>query len=614
MFSPLNRSTVSLGAAALVAITPAGLRAYAAEYLIQPEDTLAIKVSGEPDLSKNYTVSADGEITVDMLGKVKVSGLSQKQVTEKLTEGLKKYLKLFEVSVLVVGDTGGKAAVYGEVGRPGQLRVKPGTRLLDIISDAGGATPNANTKQVTITRKGGGKTETVDLDAVLRNPELNVEITAGDTITIPSRVAQTVTVDGEVQTPGEKPLETAKTAYDAIIKAGPKGNVDWTRVILRRRGSSLPLTVDLSKVRAGQLKDDLELQEGDRITVQSKFSGTATLGGEVETPGEKELLGQTQILEFIRSSGGGLKPGADRRRVQVIRGSGDPVVIDLTAIERGDRRSDDPMLEVRPGDRIFVPTSTATLAGQVKNLGVKSLGDSTSVYDFINNAGGGLTDKADPARVQIRRNGKLLRTVDLTRVSAGLISSDDPDLQIEPGDIVFVPDDSRSRFVILGGVTKPGAYAVKPGMTLMDAVSAAENFSTTFDRKRILIAPGTLYNEKGEFTAGDAEAGSAEEPAAGKQPAEDADSPKGRKPEASRDNQEKKRRGGKRKTVQEDPEAYGVKVVDYKKLVKGDLTQNPTIRPGDRILVAERDPQQQRDNFGGGILGGLARLLFFAPF
>lgn len=536
------------------------------DYLIQAEDVISIRVSGEPQLSTNYRVDEEGDITMEMLGKVHVAGLTSKQLEEKLTKDLGKFLKLFEVKCFVVGETGSRVLVYGEVVRPGMAKVRTGGKLLDVLAEVGGPGPNADTKRITISRKSGGKPETVDLEEVLKDPDLNLPIGPGDTITVPGKNVRSVRIDGEVRMPGLKALDDVKTAYTAVRAAGPSANADWTRIALRRKNSSIPVILDLSGVRTGRLKDDFALEEGDELTVLSRFSGTATIRGEVKTPGEKELNGETQLWDFILTAGGGLGEKADRRHVQVIR-DGKTTIVDIAAIAEGRKRADDPALEVRPDDVIFVPIGVAVLRGEVKTPGERPLGTTTNVLDFILSQGGGFTEKADRRKVAVKRDGKIVKEINLSERALEASSNEEVEFELHSGDIVMIPNDESQRFAIVGGVRKPGTFPVKQNMTLLDAITMAEGFSERAKKKTFVVAPGERFDKDGNLkTAGGGTL--------------DAENAKKLKP--------KKGEG------EDDLRAMGLLVIDYKKLLAGDPTQNVTVRPGDRILIPELPPPDTR--------------------
>lgn len=595
MFSWKSRVLQVFWIAALVLV--AGLRPGAtAEYVIQPEDVLAIKVTGEPNLSKDYPVNERGDLTMELVGRVKAAGLTAKQLKEQLTTELAKYLKIFEVSVGIASENGSRVLVFGEVGKPGPTKLRPGGKLLDILAEAGQPTENADVRRIAVSRKAGGEPELVDLEAVSRDPKLNLELQPGDTVQVPSKAVNTVRVDGEVTNPGSRSLDEARTAYQAIQASSPTQKADFSRILLRRKGSDTPLTVDLTKVRTGQLKDDLKLEAGDHLTVPSRFAGFATLRGAVVNQGEKELNGTTQLWDLITGPGGGFAPGADQLRVQIVRNGQTAKTVNLLQVAKGVRRSDDPELEVRPGDLIFVPTAIATLRGETVKTGELPIGASNHILDFINGSGGGFTEKADRSNIRVIRDGKVLRTVDLAAVESGTKSYDDPELEVQPGDTIHIPNDAAQRFVIVGGVKKPGAYRIQPGMTIFDAINLGDGFSERAKRNVAVIAPAKLFDEKGNLKI-------SEEPM---------DDRRRRKKKGRDDQDGDDQKGGDAKAPEIDPrdreelEEKGLIVVDLKKLEKGDVKQIVAIRPGDRIFVPEEPPgdaRQRRPNLFQSILG-----------
>lgn len=568
--------------------------ALAQEYRIQPDDVLSIKVTGEPNLSKEYTVNERGDITLELIGKVKAGGLTTRELKESLTTQLAKYLKIFEVTVGIASENGSRVLVFGEVAKPGPTRLRPGGRLLDVLAEAGQPTAGADVKRITVTRKAGGEPEVVDLEAVARDPKLNLELAVGDTIHVPSKAVNTVRVDGEVTNAGSRSLDEARTAYQAVQAAGPTPKADFSRIILRRKGSETPLTIDLTKVRTGQVKDDLKLEPGDQLTVMSRFAGFATLRGAVVSPGEKELNGTTQLWDLLIGPGGGFAPGADQMRVQVVRNGQTYKTFNLLPVQRGLRRSDDPEMEVRPGDLIFVPTAIGTLRGEVLKQGEQPIGASSNVLDFILNSGGGFTDKADRTKIRIIRENGEGHTVDLTAVESGVTPYDDPKLQVLPGDIVHVPNDDALRFLLVGGVKKPGAYRVKPGMTIFDAINLGEGFSDRAKRNVAVIAPAKLFDEEGNLRPDVESAGEDRKK-----------KPRGKKKKDD-DDDKKLAEGEIDPKDAEELEEKGLVVVNLRKLEKGDAKQIVRINPGDRIFIPEAPPpdaRQRRPSILQSLLG-----------
>ena len=181
---------------------------------------------------------------------------------------------------------------------------------------------------------------------------------------------------------------------------------------------------------------------------------------------------------------GGLKPTAGKT-LTLIRSSSEPVSIkiDLSALMAGDS----PDFELLPGDYIQVSEAVVTVAGEVLRPGDLPYSNANTLLRAIANAGG-LTLKADPRNVIIRRNGIEKARVDLTVFSKA--SEDESkvfseaDFRLEPGDTVYVPE----AFVqIFGEVVKPGAYPFYGANTALKAVAAAGGLLPTANQYRAVV-------------------------------------------------------------------------------------------------------------------------------
>ena len=99
-------------------------------------------------------------------------------------------------------------------------------------------------------------------------------------------------------------------------------------------------------------------------------------------------------------------------------------------------------------------------------------------------AAGGPTDQGSMRRIEIRRSGKVVATLD---VYDYLLRGDaSQDVRLQQGDVVFVPVHG-ARVRIDGEVTRPATYELKPGETLTDALSAAGGLTATAGGRRVLV-------------------------------------------------------------------------------------------------------------------------------
>ena len=73
------------------------------EYVIGPEDVLAINVWKEPEISRSVPVRPDGKISLPLVGDLTASGLTTDKLRDNIAAKLKEYISNPEVIVIVEG-------------------------------------------------------------------------------------------------------------------------------------------------------------------------------------------------------------------------------------------------------------------------------------------------------------------------------------------------------------------------------------------------------------------------------------------------------------------------------------------------------------------------------
>jgi polysaccharide export outer membrane protein len=159
---------------------PAELAAQSATvYRLGLGDKVRINVFGEKDLSGEYQVSANGSVTMPLIGDVPAVGLSARELEARLTEKYRGgYLRDPKIVVEVYDFR--PYFVLGEVEKPGRYPALEGTTILGAIATAGGFTYRADQKRVFI-RKSGSSTEYEVA------PTANVFVSPGDVIRVGER-------------------------------------------------------------------------------------------------------------------------------------------------------------------------------------------------------------------------------------------------------------------------------------------------------------------------------------------------------------------------------------------------------------------------------------------
>lgn len=122
------------------------------EYLIGPDDVLAINVWKEPEISRTLPVRPDGNISLPLVGDVKASGQTPTQLQKEIQDQLVEYLSNPEVTVLVQEAKSHKFNIIGEVTKPGSYVMAGPMTVLDAIATAGGLREFARTTRIYVLR------------------------------------------------------------------------------------------------------------------------------------------------------------------------------------------------------------------------------------------------------------------------------------------------------------------------------------------------------------------------------------------------------------------------------------------------------------------------------
>lgn len=126
---------------------------FSQDYTIRERDVLKITVYEHPDLSLNLRVASDGTITFPLIGTLKVSGLTEKEVQEKIRALLADgYIVNPQVSV-IVEEYKDFIYVTGEVKKPGAYQYEEGMNVLKAVTLAGGFTDKASKRRIRVIRK-----------------------------------------------------------------------------------------------------------------------------------------------------------------------------------------------------------------------------------------------------------------------------------------------------------------------------------------------------------------------------------------------------------------------------------------------------------------------------
>jgi protein involved in polysaccharide export with SLBB domain len=145
-------------------------------YQLGVADKVRITVYGEPTLSGEFLVNADGSLALPLIGNMAAAGLAapdlQAILEAKYAEG---YLRSPRVGVEVL--TYRPFYIYGQVVKPGEYPYSKGLSIMKAVSLAEGFTARANKGKIFI-KPAAGKERRAKVDELIQ---------PGDLIRIPGR-------------------------------------------------------------------------------------------------------------------------------------------------------------------------------------------------------------------------------------------------------------------------------------------------------------------------------------------------------------------------------------------------------------------------------------------
>jgi polysaccharide export outer membrane protein len=251
------------------------------DYVIGRQDLLEIKVFDVEELNQTVRVADDGSITMPLLGRLEVAGLTKTGLERRIAELLEeRFVRNPQVTVFVKEYESKKVAVSGAVKSPGSYEMLGRKTLLELLSMAGGLDRDLGDEIIIFRRDAEGATRriAVDLDGLVyeAEPELNLLVEPGDIIYVPTVEKVRIFVSGAVKNPDlyEVPRAEPVTVLRAITLAG--GTTDRAAIrrvqIMRtdRDGNRVTLHVDLKAIKRGKVEDPV-LQRDDVVLVPESF-------------------------------------------------------------------------------------------------------------------------------------------------------------------------------------------------------------------------------------------------------------------------------------------------------------------------------------------------------
>lgn len=252
---------------------------FASDTPLGPRDVVDVRVLEDNSIGGRVTVTDDGQLVMNVVGKLAVAGLTSSQVEAKLKALLEaEYLARATVSVQVVEFSSKPISVIGAVVRPGRIGATGTTTLIQAITQAGGLAAGHG-KQLYVLRVGrNGLSEQISIDVdelmALGNPDVNIPLAPNDLVNVPVDAPITIFVLGEVMRPGRAQFRSSQTPTLLQALADVGGLTDRAHKVLTIKrvvdGKEQHLRVDYKAIIKGQRPDEI-LRDNDTIVVAEAF-------------------------------------------------------------------------------------------------------------------------------------------------------------------------------------------------------------------------------------------------------------------------------------------------------------------------------------------------------
>ena len=473
-------------------------------YRLGPGDEVIIDIWGASQNTIQQIISPDGNIMVQDLGPVYLSGKTVKEadayikkVFGQIYSGLNGDDANSSIKLSLGQNRSVLVNVMGEVENPGTYQVSSFATVFNAIYLAGGVTETGSLRNIRLYRNNKMVAE-VDMYDYIMNGRVQSDIRLEDNdAVVVSAHSILVNIDGRIRRPMYYEMKDDESVADLIKYAGGLESDAFRKdVRLVRMGDYKREIYTVQKEQQASFK----MMDGDSVyvdSIQVTYSNMAEVRGAVYRPGKFQISGEIATVKDLVEAAGGLKEDAFPTRALLNRTNPDKTLtnlsIDIKALLDGSVQDE----AIRNNDVLFIPSlfdlgevKTFSVYGEVLFPGDYLYADNTSIEDLILQAGG-LKEDASLSKVDVVRRKRDKDAIEKSDVLSETFSFKidenlaviDNDFRLMPYDEVYVrrsPGYAVNRRVIVEGeVTFPGYYSLTTNTDrLSDIMVRVGQFST----------------------------------------------------------------------------------------------------------------------------------------
>lgn len=448
-------------------------------YIIGPDDEILLDISGDNEASYKLPVSPDGNITVEYVGKIAVSGLSVAAAKNKIQQRLSgTYPAIRSGNTQIDVNIGNirtiRITLTGAATKPGTYSLPSLATVFNALYAAGGPGENGTYRKIQVIRNNQVVT-TIDLYDFLANgiQRGNIRLQDQDIIHIPVYGSR-VQFEGEVKRPAIFETVSGESLLDLVKYAGGFSEDAYTAKIKVLQKTDKERSV--KDIYADQFAD-YSPKAGDQFIVEpilERFANRVSVLGAVFRPGMYGMEAGMTLKQLLEQADGVREDAfLERGIINRLRADNSAELINFNVREVLAGTATD--IPLKREDKIEIASIfdlrdeyKFTVQGEVRLPGDFPFASNATLGDLVQKAGG-LNESAKNARIEIARRLNNRDVTDpsssqtiLVDIKDGIVSN--PNVDLQPYDVITVLGDAGFRtqrqVKIEGEVLYPGIYTI----------------------------------------------------------------------------------------------------------------------------------------------------------
>ena len=467
------------------------------DYVLGPGDEIIISIWGEINSYENYTIDRNGNVFIDEVGQVFISGKTLENSQNILFE---KYSTIYSTMQgnnpatffnLSIGNLKSiNINFIGEVNNPGYHSIHPFSTISMGLVLNGGIKESGTLRDIQLIR-GGKIISNFDFYQLIVKGKTDgdIQLKNDDIIYVPYR-SSSIEVLGEIARPAIYELKSKETIEDLFNFCGgmlitSTGKVEVLRILTfdeRKEGDSpyQGYILDIEQI------NDFDLKNGDIITVKKLADNMdyISIFGQVKNPGVYPFDESLTLLDLMLIAGGINDPTYSKtmslNNVEIIRVNENQDFPDLISVDL-ENPNINKYVKLKNLDYVsvkknpkFKEPEVVSIEGEIVSPGYYAVVKESETLNEIIQRSGGFTSFAYLDGIQMYRDENQV------------IIKNQFNIKVKDGDKIIVPK-REGTVVVQGEVYNPGIVQHVKNKGMQYYINSAGGYNKNADTKDVTV-------------------------------------------------------------------------------------------------------------------------------